>query len=59
MMEKKKGICTVCGRLEELKGIMCESCTDKINKEARGMRLKEKKEARKEIKRQGIPDKDE
>ena len=32
MMEKKKGICTVCGRLEELKGIMCESCTDKINK---------------------------
>jgi|GEM_PF-1579687 predicted amidophosphoribosyltransferase len=57
-MEKKKGICTVCGREEELKGIMCERCADKINKEARGMRLKEKKESKKEVRRQGIPDKD-
>lgn len=57
-MEKKKAICCVCGELKELKGIMCQTCSDKIREDARGAKRKEKKDAKKEIKREGIPPKD-
>jgi hypothetical protein len=59
-MEKKakKKLCMICGIVEVTTTSICKTCSEKIRQEAVGERDRIKSEAKKEIKKQGIPPKD-
>ncbi len=53
--EAKKTYCMICGDVVPRGKSICPICKEKIEKESRRGKEKVKKEAEKELKRQGVP----
>ncbi len=54
-MEFKKGKCMVCGKEREISGGICDECKAMIRDEAVKGQKKMKKDAEKELRKEGVP----
>ncbi len=57
MAQEKKPRCMVCGKEKELVGSICEECKAMIRGEAADKRLQIRKDAERELKKEGVPPK--
>jgi ribosomal protein L37AE/L43A len=57
MAEEKKPRCMVCGKERELAGGICEACKAMIRGEAADKRQQIRKDAEREMKKEGVPPK--
>ncbi len=53
-MEQQKKKCMVCGKATPLKGGICESCQERIRREAMGEQADARTQAEKELKKHGV-----